>query len=235
MKITEIKNLIANASFSKKQTEVINILVNKIYSLDDNVKKLASQLLVSHNVSTILQTQLDDQEAYSRRPCMIISGMTKNKQDQEEEEKTLQEQVLQVLSETGIPKKEIEANIDKMHPLGKPSRNNSQPVIVRFKGHNFKERIYKRRKNIKQRYVKLRPSLTRRRSELLEEVNTEIEADKSLPVQFAFADVHGTLKVLMAEGITPKFQGFNTMLEFRRIIDGVGFSDPYSDDEVAET
>ena len=45
-------------------------------------------------------------------------------------------------------------------------------------------------------------------------------------MKFAFPDVHGTLKVLMKEGITPKFQTFNSIIEYYGILNKVGFTDP---------
>ena len=47
-----------------------------------------------------------------------------------------------------------------------------------------------------------------------------------MPVRFPFADAHGTLKVLMKDGIRPKFQNFNSMLDFHHIVSDVGFTDP---------
>ena len=47
-----------------------------------------------------------------------------------------------------------------------------------------------------------------------------------MPVSFAFADVHDTLKVVMKDGITPQFQNFNSMVDFHHIVSDVGFTDP---------
>ena len=62
----------------------------------------------------------------------------------------------------------------------------------------------------------------------LQGVNKHISesTDPDLLVKFAFPDVHGTLKVLIKEGITPKFQTFNSIIEYYGILNKVGFTDP---------
>ena len=81
---------------------------------------------------------------------------------------------------------------------------------------------------IKNTRIKLRSSLTKRRQDLLDEVNKCISesTDPYLPVKFTFPDVHGTLKVLMKQGITPKFQTFNSIIEYYGILNKIGFTDP---------
>ena len=38
---------------------------------------LESQLLITQNVNKHLQSKIDDQEQYSRRPCLVVNGMKK--------------------------------------------------------------------------------------------------------------------------------------------------------------
>ena len=61
----------------------------------------------------------------------------------------LTETIIDKLGQTGIPKEELKINIDKLHRTG-PSQpsTNTQPVIVRFRTHSFKEKIYNKRKNV---------------------------------------------------------------------------------------
>ena len=63
----------------------------------------------------------------------------------------LKEDVIETLSETRISKEEITNNIDKLHRIGKTDKNDMQNTIVKFKSHLFKEKIYFKRKAIKQR------------------------------------------------------------------------------------
>ena len=74
--------------------------------------------------------------------------------------------------------------------------------------------------------------MTRRWQDLTEEVNNHIKesTDPNFPVKFAFPGVHGNLKVLMKEKIKPKFQTFNTIIEYYGIINIVNFADPCYED-----
>ena len=94
--------------------------------------------------------------------------------------------------------------------------------------------MYKHRKNISNQHIKIRPSMTKRRQDLMEEVNKHIRkssgSDPEFQIKFAFSDVHGNLKVLMTEGIKPRFQTFNTIIEYYGIINKVSFTDPYDED-----
>ena len=54
----------------------------------------------------------------------------------------LTETIIDKLEQTGIPKEELKTNIDKLHRTGlyQPSTN-TQPMIIKFKSHSFKEKI----------------------------------------------------------------------------------------------
>ena len=184
-------------------------------------------------MSTILQIQLDNQEAYSRRPCLVVSGVDSNLKQEE-----LQTEIINIISETtNTEKNEVINNIDKMHGIGSEenrNKKNKQSVIVKFKTHSYKEKVYKHRKNINNQHIKIRPSMTKRRQDLMEEVNKHVRessgSDPEFPIKFAFSEVHGNLKVLMTEGIKPRFQTFNTIIEYYGIINKVNFTDPYDED-----
>ena len=54
----------------------------------------------------------------------------------------LTETIIDKLEQTGIPKEELKTNIDKLHRTGLyQSSTNTQPVIIKFKSHSFKEKI----------------------------------------------------------------------------------------------
>ena len=71
-------------------------------------------------------------------------------------------------------KKRLPTTKGKLHRIGKTDKNNTQNTIIKFKSHSFKEKIYFKRKAIKQRDVKIKPSLTKHRIELLKDANTFI-------------------------------------------------------------
>ena len=60
---------------------------------------------------------------------------------------------------------------------------------------SFKAKIYFKRKAIQQRDVKIKPSLTKHRIKLLKDANTLITDNSGTNFLFAYADVHGNLKI----------------------------------------
>ena len=64
-------------------------------------------------------------------------------------------------------KEEITNNIDKLHRIGKTDKNNMQNTIIKFKSHSFKEKIYFKRNEIKQRDFKIKPSLAKHQIKLV--------------------------------------------------------------------
>ena len=111
----------------------------------------------------------------------------------------LKEDVLETLCETGISKKEISNNIDKFHRIEKTNKNNTQNTIVKFKSHSFKEKIYFKGKVVKQRDVKIKPSLTKHWIEVLKNTNTLIKDNPGTNFLFTYADVHGNLKICLKD------------------------------------
>ena len=125
----------------------------------------------------------------------------------EETQENIKISVLENLQKTGLPKEEIERNIDKLHRVGRfDHETQTQPIIVKFKTHGFKEKIYHQRKKLA-KGIKISPSLTKRRSDILQQVQHIIKEESSEDspngeegiVKFAFADVHGTLKIVLSK------------------------------------
>ena len=87
----------------------------------------------------------------------------------------LKETIFDKVEQTGIPKEELKTNIDNLHRFGpyQPSTN-TQPLILKFKSRSFKEKICNKRKNVNKN-IKLVPSLTRCRSQLLNKLQILIK------------------------------------------------------------
>ena len=101
---------------------------------------------------------------------------------------------------TEISKEEITNNIDNSTELEKPTKIiYTLNTIVKFKLHSFKEKVYFKRKAIKQRDVKIKPSLTKHRIELLKDANTLITDNPGTNFLFAYADVRGNLKIRLKD------------------------------------
>ena len=58
-----------------EQNEKITPLERKLGHLDNNIVVLESQLALANHVIDVLREKLDNQERYSRRPCLVIAKM----------------------------------------------------------------------------------------------------------------------------------------------------------------
>ena len=130
----------------KQQQLLINKLMSRINALESHVQLLGGKIATQESVSNLLEQKTDNLEAYSRRPCTILSGIQKLKKESQGNIKT---SVLENLQKTGLPLEEIERNIDKLHRVGRfDQETQAQPIIVKFKTHSFKEKIYHQRKKL---------------------------------------------------------------------------------------
>ena len=184
----------------QQQQITIDELLVRIDKLEERVIALEGGLASASHVTSVLQEQLTaktgELEMYSRRSCIVLTGLCK---EENENLNKLKEDVVETLCETGISKEEITNNKGKLHRIGKTDKNNTQNTIIKFKSHSFKEKIYFKRKAIKQRDVKIKPSLTKHRIELLKDANTFITDNPGTNFLFAHADVHGNLKIRLKD------------------------------------
>ena len=151
----------------KQQQLLIDKLTNRINALESHVQFLEGKVAIQETLNNLLEQKTDDLEAYSRRPCAILSGIQKPKEETQENIKT---SVLENLQKTGLLKEEIERNIDKLHRVGRfDHKTQTQPIIVKFKTYSFKEKIYDQQKKLA-KGIRISPSLTKRRSNILQQV-----------------------------------------------------------------
>ena len=160
----------------KQQQLLIDKITSHINALESHVELLEGKIAIQETVSNLLEQKTDDLEAYSRRPCAILSGIQKPKKESWENIKT---SVLENLQKTGLPLEEIEKNIDKLHRVGRfDHETQAQPIIVKFKTHSFKEKIYHQQKKLP-KGIKISQSLTKRRSDILQQVQHIIKEESS--------------------------------------------------------
>ena len=100
----------------QQQQLLIDKLTSRINALESHVQLLEGKIAIQETVSNLPEQKSDDSEAYSRRPCAILSGTEKPKEESRENFKM---SVLENLQETGIPLEEIESNIGKLHRVGR--------------------------------------------------------------------------------------------------------------------
>ena len=124
---------------------------------------------VSKNVSAKLEKEvkslnyeLDDQQQYSRRTCLLIHGV------QEEDKENVEAKVLDVVN------KDVQANLEvkdvsRTHRLGK-KRNDGKPrpIIVRFLSYRQRKQVFDKKRALKGKKIVITENLTKSRYSLLQ-------------------------------------------------------------------
>ena len=221
---SSIEELLKNI---EKQQLAISRLETKVDNLEGKVIMLESQIHICGTVNENQRVMIDNQEQYSRRACMVVSGMAVSDTDAEHGEDF--GKVVNVLSEeSGIDEETIKVNIDKIHPIGVIGDNGKQQRKIKFKSDSFKEKMFRNHKVIKRQrsscskntnspIIKFKRSLTKRRIKLLsyaEELIGDIEE-----IRFAYADMHGNLELLLNEPMNRNYAyDFTTPTELAEII-----------------
>ena len=190
----QISNLFKAIS---ERDEMIMRLEQRITALEQKHDVLNSIMFVRDRVIENLRLELTRVQQYTRRPNVSILGIPKEEKETHEQ---LKEKISNLISEVGT---EVSmANIDKFHRDG-PSFGDEQSVIIRFKSHEFKETFYKEgRKKLKgnRNGIKIKPNLCRERKNLLNRAVDLVDSYPSNlynPPDFAYADVHGNIKIKM--------------------------------------
>ena len=92
----------------------------------------------------------------------------------------------------------------KTHKIGpKYEGGNKQDIIVRMKSHSARYDIYNKRKTIKNKNIRISPSLTDRRRKLLGKATKKYKDHPA--INFLYADINGDLKVCLNEPIKNSF------------------------------
>ena len=178
---------------------MIKALQQKINLMDQKFIEVFAEMALSSHINSILTEKLDSLSQYTRRSCIIIEGIPVV---EGESVNQIEESAKNVLTENlGFNKSTVESEIDKAHGIG-PGKQNHQQVIVKFKSHKFQERVYNERKNCQDNSFKFRPSLTKRRENLLFKTRCELEGINNF--HFAFTDGHGNIKVKTKQRINNK-------------------------------
>ena len=118
----------------------IEQLLERAVNLETRVKYMESELSITQTTSDSLKIMLHNKQQYSRRPCVVASGMEAPGDEVSHSEDA--ENVLFVLAtESGIDKNIIANNINKVHPIG-ATLDNKQQRIVKFKTDGLKANIH---------------------------------------------------------------------------------------------
>ena len=147
--------------------------MERVDHLEGNVSTMKGELAVIQNVHTLLSRQLDEADSYSRRSCMIVTGLQKPKDDETNEDDALNV-ISAVAKEAGAVENDFRKHVDKIHPIG-GAKNGNQVRIIKFTTYSFKEKVFlqhkqnkkidngKKKKNLKHKFqvrLNVQPSLS---------------------------------------------------------------------------
>ena len=124
--------------------ELNNQLKKEVAELRDIVKAKDSKISALEARIDILESKSDDQEQYSRRNSLRMTGIP------EENNEILQPKVLDILNSKLSLDAPIEpAHIDRMHRVGKPKESSPRAILIKFTGYGPRSAVYKNRRNLK--------------------------------------------------------------------------------------
>ena len=163
--------------------------------LKERVEVLESRVEIGKNTSTKLRIEIDRLDQYQRRSNLIFKNviLPPNQSDEGDTE------FVKNLLEKEMNMQNAFSGVDKLHRTGKrrtaTGGKKTQDVIVRFKSHSARYKVYKERN--KSKSVKIRPNLTRRRGDLLYRASNLV--DDLDQIDFVFANIHGDLTLRLKD------------------------------------
>ena len=193
----EAKVEFLNDKVETLETKVETFEKSTVPALRKEITILKDRNAVSCNVSQKLSDEIERQQQYSRRNCLVLEGIPLNRKETNE---SLMKKVKDSIEELGIDENEFKSTIDKTHRIC-PIRDNAQRVIVHFNKHSMCEKIYENRKRSKK--IQIKPSLTKKRLQTLNSAKERF--GKCEHINFVFADVHGKLKVRFKDQVDGRF------------------------------
>ena len=103
-----------NKSLIKVQQKTIDKLMKRISTLEGKFYGLEGRLLITQTVNRHLESMIDSQAQYSRRPCLVINGMAEPGNESGDEKLVLS----RLKEESRMDEDVIQQNIDKTHLIG---------------------------------------------------------------------------------------------------------------------
>ena len=175
-KVAEIhESQIKGGKQLEKVNESIQAINNKFVKFENEIKKKDEEIAdLKKDVRNLtgklcdVNNQLDRQEQYSTRNCLLLHGV----------DKTDHEVTDDIIIKTIKDKMDVEItpkSIDRTHRLGKKQQNTGRPrpIIVEFSTYNTRHEIFRNKKVLKGKRVSITESLTQKRVELLKKAREE--------------------------------------------------------------
>ena len=115
-----------------------------------------------------LENQLDRQENYSRRNCILIHGITET-QDENTDDISLRP--INEHLELQLTEKEL----DRTHVVGNSKSDNKRPrpIIVKFARYNTRRKVFVNKIRLKNTGISMTESLTKHKMEFLKKAKNE--------------------------------------------------------------
>ena len=171
-------------------------------------------------VNNELVREIDRVDHYSRRSNIIMKNVFLKENETQEQ---LEHKVKTIITkDLDVP--EAVEEIDKLHRVGKVKTSSNgkkqQNIIVRFKSHSARYRVYNARKNLNN--IKISSNLTHRRGKLWYDASMHVKKYSST-IDFIFADQHGNLKLKTREEIGGKNKfGFESFDDLEQVTEKLG-------------
>ena len=145
-----------------KRDENFKKMENKVADLENKAKEYEKSI-------TDLTNQLDESNQYSRRNCLVISGLKLNENDDTDQK------IIDIAAKMKIKedKKITKKDIDRSHRMG-------DKVIIKFASYNARDSFYTNRKEVFEDGIFVSESLTKMRSKLLYECRQRKKLGKIL-------------------------------------------------------
>ena len=181
------------------------------------IMRLESKIFVQERVTDALREEVDRLQQYTRRPCVAIHGIAKDRNERYGDLKHKVSNIIESINSTTTM-----ADVDKFHRNGRV-RGGKQEVIVRFKSHSAKEAFFKARKE--QNDVMIYPSLTKTRLNFLYEARETMKefsyehSNMINPPLAIFANVHGDIQIKFSKKTKyGQYVSINSLEELSRIL-----------------
>ena len=150
-------------------TESINFLSDKFKEYEEDRSKEDKILEDLKSEVDSLSTKIekpeelqDQQEQYSRRNCLLVHGIAKEKEEITDE----------VIINTLYEKLDLDItswDLERTHRIGerKKTRGKTRPIIVKFVRYNDRNRVFRNKKKLKGQKISITESLTKIRMDKL--------------------------------------------------------------------
>ena len=131
--------------FGKLKEEIIKRFEEKFTAQNQKIVDLEEKIALQEKKVENLSIKCDDTEQHSRRYYLRMHGL---KYDKNESQNDLVSKISDCFSEIGLPYEEAE--IDRVHRIGKPYKNESlgltmKPIIIKFKSCRYRQNVYRNR------------------------------------------------------------------------------------------